>query len=318
MKKIKPIRDRDIYSKKIFQQINYELYQLLYKPLFEILELKEPKLNAKDKVEDLVKAFERGKLTWEDGYVYGKFNASLSKALRALGGEYNKTRKAYKLEKSMLPTNIRTAMATAKLRQEEAAEKLRKKIEEFEALSFPEQAVYVLAENIVADLKVQFKKVTPTELEIALGFSEQSEAKIMEDYVTNLKLNIQKWKESATERLRMEVVGATAEGMRHEELAKVIQREYKISERKAKFISRQETSLMVSKFRQARYEEAGVNQYEWSTSEDHRVRHDHRELNGKIFSWDEPPIVDRATGRRANPGEDFMCRCVALPIIEGE
>ena len=72
---------------------------------------------------------------------------------------------------------------------------------------------------------------------------------------------------------------------------------------------------MVSKYRQIRYEEVGIDNYIWSTSHDSRVRHDHRELQGKVFSFSNPPITDKATGARNNPGEDFGCRCVAIPVM---
>ena len=74
---------------------------------------------------------------------------------------------------------------------------------------------------------------------------------------------------------------------------------------------------MVSKYRQIRYEDVGIRRYMWSTSGDVRVRHDHKELNGKIFYFDNPPITDKATGARNNPGEDFGCRCVAIPVMSG-
>lgn len=48
------------------------------------------------------------------------------------------------------------------------------------------------------------------------------------------------------------------------------------------------------------------------------MRADHRRLNGKIFSWNAPPIVDMRTGRRGHPGDDYQCRCVAIPVFEFE
>jgi uncharacterized protein with gpF-like domain len=38
-------------------------------------------------------------------------------------------------------------------------------------------------------------------------------------------------------------------------------------------------------------------------------------LNGMKFSWTEPPITNKQTGARNNPGCDFGCRCLALPVI---
>ena len=58
-----------------------------------------------------------------------------------------------------------------------------------------------------------------------------------------------------------------------------------------------------------------MEEYVWSTSQDSRVRDSHRRLNRKKFRWDDPPVVDPKTGRRCHPGEDYGCRCVALPVF---
>ena len=48
------------------------------------------------------------------------------------------------------------------------------------------------------------------------------------------------------------------------------------------------------------------------------MRDSHRHLNGKRFSWNDPPVVDARTGRRCHPGQDYQCRCVALPVFDLE
>lgn len=57
----------------------------------------------------------------------------------------------------------------------------------------------------------------------------------------------------------------------------------------------------------------GITRYQWTTTNDDRVRDSHRELDGKIFSWDSPPLVD---GEYKHPGEPIQCRCIADPVIE--
>lgn len=72
------------------------------------------------------------------------------------------------------------------------------------------------------------------------------------------------------------------------------------------------------------HESMGVSQYVWVTRHDNRVRACHRELNGRVFSWDNPPAMWYPTiskgivytGRYCHPGEDFGCRCVAKPVFE--
>ena len=44
--------------------------------------------------------------------------------------------------------------------------------------------------------------------------------------------------------------------------------------------------------------------YKWYTQLANRVRPSHKEREGRIFSWDDPP-------EGGHPGEDFGCRCWA-------
>lgn len=55
-------------------------------------------------------------------------------------------------------------------------------------------------------------------------------------------------------------------------------------------------------------EEHPTSYYIWRTQRDGRVRPSHRENEGKIFAWDDPP----PTG---HPGEDYGCRCWAEPYV---
>ena len=58
--------------------------------------------------------------------------------------------------------------------------------------------------------------------------------------------------------------------------------------------------------------QAGItDQYIWRTRCDERVRPSHRINDGRIFSWSDPP----ATG---HPGDDYNCRCEAVPFVAGE
>jgi SPP1 gp7 family putative phage head morphogenesis protein len=106
--------------------------------------------------------------------------------------------------------------------------------------------------------------------------------------------------------------GYTA-GRSNTSIGRDIQHQYGINRRHAQFIARDQIAKLNANLTQAQQTDAGVEEYVWSTSEDERVRHRHAELNGKTFKWSDPPIVDTRTGRRGHPGEDYQCRCVALP-----
>ncbi len=60
--------------------------------------------------------------------------------------------------------------------------------------------------------------------------------------------------------------------------------------------------------------DAGIHEYIWWTRLDERVRRSHRRLHGRKFSWDAPPETDG--GRHCHPGEDYGCRCTALPHFD--
>lgn len=60
--------------------------------------------------------------------------------------------------------------------------------------------------------------------------------------------------------------------------------------------------------------EGGFDRYVWTTKKDGKVRPDHARLEGRIISWNDPPVVDLRRGRHAHPGEDYNCRCTAAPL----
>lgn len=97
-------------------------------------------------------------------------------------------------------------------------------------------------------------------------------------------------------------------GLRVEDLkAKLLERG-DVSESRAELIARDQTLKLNGAITQIRQENAGVDSYVWSTSQDERVRDEHAALEGQTFAWNSPPSV-------GHPGEDFQCRCVALPVI---
>jgi len=98
-------------------------------------------------------------------------------------------------------------------------------------------------------------------------------------------------------------------------IGREIQEEYGIGRRRAQFIARDQMAKLNADLTRAQQQDAGVELYVWSSSRDQRVRDRHAQLDGKRFKWGDPPIVDERTGRRAEPGQDYNCRCVALPVF---
>lgn len=107
-------------------------------------------------------------------------------------------------------------------------------------------------------------------------------------------------------------------------ITKQIQNSYNVSKDYASFLARDQLSTLNAQITKFQQTDAGCTHYKWSDSGDSRVRSCHRFLNGKICSWDDPPEMWYETkksgrvytGRRCHPGEDYGCRCVAIPVFD--
>jgi SPP1 gp7 family putative phage head morphogenesis protein len=89
---------------------------------------------------------------------------------------------------------------------------------------------------------------------------------------------------------------------------------------KANLIARTETSKSAMALTQARAEDLDLPWYEWQTSRDQRVRESHRNLQGVLVRWDDPPnpeslIGVRSTLGRYNAGGAPNCRCDGYPML---
>ena len=314
IKQLRPIIDKKIYSSEIETEMLQVLYDVVFKPVFDILGVRTPgRVNS---VADLKDALRAGRIFWQDGFFYGNFNATVAKALRDMGATFNKTKKAYKLNINDLPMDIRTDVVIGKGMNRDKTERI------LEALDGAAEMKLVIGTGMKAtsmfdDLNQQAIstfKVLPENIQIPMELTKQQKEDLLDSYQKNVSGYLEDWKTEAIERLREKTQANAALGYRSDRLATIVKTEFGVSKSKAKMIARQETSMFVSKYREERYTGAGIDEYVWSTSKDQRVRPRHKELDHQVFSWDSPPIVD-AQGNRRNPGEDFGCRCIAIPVL---
>jgi SPP1 gp7 family putative phage head morphogenesis protein len=316
VKQLRPIVDKKIYSIEVEQDMLQQLYTTIFAPLFEILGVKTP--SRVNSTKDLRDEFRSGRIFWMEGFVYGKFSSVVAKALREMGASFNKTKKAYKLDVNKLPMDIKTDIVIGKGMNRDKTERILDALEKAKQLKLI-VGTGMQATTMFDDLNQQAIttfKVLPENIQIPMQLTDRQKANILKDYTNNINLYINDWKQEAIERLREKTQKNAALGYRADRLANIIKSEFGVSKNKAKFLARQETGLFVSKYREERYTNAGIKEYIWSCSLDERVRPDHKALHHTKWSWDSPPIVDRSSGRRGNPGEDFGCRCLALPVVK--
>lgn len=92
----------------------------------------------------------------------------------------------------------------------------------------------------------------------------------------------------------------------------------------AENVARDQTRKAYATINRERMEAAGIRKFKWlhsGGSNQPREYHMHQwpaGLNGGIFTFDEPPIIDKRTGERGFPGQAPYCGCTMLPVIDLE
>lgn len=321
LKRLKPVSvDRSV-EKKVKDKIVELLKEEIYIPLILEVGVKQPKFQ--NSMDDLIQAIRSGQLIYEKGKFKGKLNATLSRELRRIGAEWDRAQGSWSIPQSKLPVTLKSEIIVSKSKFLQVLDKVEKKLKSFAPAKIAEKLN--LKETFDASLYDFDKKFSESLKDISIQpkLSADQISKISTEYNLNMQKYIQGWTEEETTRLRDEIQKQVMKGVRYEDLVDVIKKSYGVSVNKAKFLARQETNLMTAKLRETRFQDAGVTKYEWRTvagSEAHPVRDSHQALDGKIFSWDAPPITTMPgkPQRRNHPGEDYNCRCIAVPVLEFE
>lgn len=317
---LEPIYSDDMPYAGVEKELSAYFDEAIFRQLFDVLKLNKVKVPVSNALGDsVVEALNRRRIWYSDGVFSGQFSAAISRDLRRMGATWDDRGKVFRLPQDQLPNSVRLATAQSLEASKTTARQLLEVLKQMEAnlTKAPTGLRLVKPVNdILEDLQKQFgRTLAKRGIGVPADLSETTKQEIFNRYTANLDLAIKNFSSNRLPLLRKRVEQVVFEGARTDKLAKIIQAEQGISKRKAAFLAEQETSLLVSKYREARYKQVGSRRYVWKTSRDSRVRHDHKELNGKIFSWDQPPITNRQTGARNNPGEDYGCRCVARPIL---
>lgn len=327
VKILRPIKDDASFYDIIEKRIKAVFRREIYFPILKQFKLAAPQkfLNSK---EDLIEAMKDGHVTYSRGAFRGKFNASVSRELRAMGAIWDRKQAAYKIKISDIPKDVFFAISTTEVFFADRLKKIDRKL----AQILPEE----IAESVkTADIfdRMLWKanqdfEQTLKNITVAPQLTDARRAKIADEWQNNMDLWIRNFTEKEIIELRKTVQDSIFAGNRYQSLIAGIQASYNVTARKARFLARQETNLLLAKFKETRYTDAGVNEYIWGcvhmpkdqTPQQRtpgNVRYSHGILEGKVFKWSDPPITT-APGekeRRNNPGQDYNCRCFARPVV---
>lgn len=313
MIRLKPVEENRTQEEIIFRKIKAYFDDLLFAFLEEVV--REPLENATD----ISWYLKRGYLRYENGYFIpkGKLPNKISKDLEKLGAKWSKAKKGYYLKPAKVPVDISQTIAEVNIHNQEKVERIEKYLQGVEEnlpvieLNFDKEVV-----KIGSLLDKQFADSLGKINVIPANLTDFQKSEIAQKYTNNLDFYIKKWTRKEIAKLREDIQPYVMQGYRAEGLDELIQRHKNVSARKAKFLARQETKLLVAQYQENRFKEAGVTHYIWKTILDGRERPCHRKLNGQLCSWDAPPMIDDRTGERGNPGQAYNCRCKPIPVVE--
>lgn len=299
---------KESYIDPVQEAITAFFWDSYYQPLKDLLQ--EPMFNSSNQ---LINAIRTGKIQYKNNQFTGTFSARISKELSRYA-KFNRRTKVWTVT-GYLPSDVRAAAVTASNKMDRLIDRINASIDQMEAyipaaiedLRYPiENPIREMTEE--ADKDVRGLGLSPVQ-------SLEWEQKIAESYTENMDFYIQKWNPEQITRMREMVERATLVGVSRNGLIEMIESEWSVTANKARFLARNESMLLSAAIRDERYQDAGIVKYRWSTAGDERVRDSHEELNGKVFYYDSPPIIDTRTGQRGNPGQTYNCRCSAIAIL---
>jgi SPP1 gp7 family putative phage head morphogenesis protein len=173
-----------------------------------------------------------------------------------------------------------------------------------EIVAFSKSTFYKKLMKVINKNRFLREKYTIEALKIKLNDIDTS--KYLEEFI--YKNNI--YKEQLKNELLQRTLPITSRAIEKGESIKTIsnslQEVYGWAESKASLHASTQTANILGVINRQRFLANGLKHYIWSTSRDNRVRPSHRALEGTKRKW----------GEGLEPGQDFRCRCVALPVEE--
>lgn len=199
-----------------------------------------------------------------------------------------------------------------------------------------------LANKIVTSInrynKNKFSKKSESQLGVDIGaiLNEGNTNEILQLQIQKQMSLIKSIPEQFLKEVEIIISNGVSEGLRHEEIArqlkgiKGINSTFGKLENRVKTIARNEVENINATLNKNRQQNAGIDIYEWETSQDEAVRPSHKVMQGKYCKWSDPTVyADTLEEARAgkwkkrssiggvqkHPGMDYNCRCNSLAVI---
>jgi SPP1 gp7 family putative phage head morphogenesis protein len=332
VKTLEPIIIKDSWSSELESLLINLIIEAIFKPI--VSEISDIERMDNDRKTTLEKALKSGRVQYQNGQFRGEITTAISKEIKSLGGRFY--RGSWHIPPDRMPEALTKAISSNQLSMRLIEANINKVMDVMPSILTKKISMLDLTEMGIEGLdrvSKEFKRTVGEAISIApdIGVKGRKEVRdryfesenlpikkhLLRDFEDKTKYYSENFSQETVEKLRKKISDHIATGGTRKDLRKLIGSELDIAKDRARFIARQETSLLLSNFKEVQYKQAGIDKYIWRTVGDNRVREKHAELNGKIFSFDSPPDASYFnTGQPENPSHDYNCRCVAIPIVE--
>lgn len=173
--------------------------------------------------------------------------------------------------------------------------------------------------NAAATLKLSLREISP-DLAVKTDFmserlKEITQASVLES-VSWIKTIPQQYLTQVQQAVTHSI---STEGKGFAELKPQLEQLYKGNERKAELVALDQTRKVYRSIQAERMKKLGIKKFKWLHSGGGQVpRELHRQLNGKICSFEDPPFIGVMYGERIYglPGQLPNCRCTMSPVFD--
>lgn len=302
------------YSKLVERRLLMDLWELIYKHMFKMLDIK-----ARNDENVLIDALNRGEIFYVDGGFKAKkqFSNAVASELIRLGAKYDSYTHSFVISKDLLSPQVNEVIQNNLLRAQTKLNLINDFLADIQ-LNLDQIIETMIFDNeietIVNDVGEQVERNVRKIHIISPELTDQQKREIAADYTYNMQYYIKKWASDRIPLMRKKVQQAILDGYREDQVQEMLEKEYNVGKKKAKFLAHNETSIMLAALKKSMYTEMGFTEFIWQTILDGRERLLHKQLHGKIFAFDSPPIIDERTGQTGLPGQTYNCRCNLIPI----
>jgi hypothetical protein len=310
---INPTLVTDRFSKDVSNKITQAMSDVLYTPLLKASKVDDRLTISKE--DDLIaKAIKQSKIvySYSQGGFVGKFNASISRELTLMGAYYDLRTKSYKISLTALKPKYKDLIN----KRSETQQRQITEIKEF--LNKPAQTVSLASVPLFANVVDYLESKTLLNLQqknIDVKKSVVDSERFQSKYLDNVDMSIKEFTKTQNELIKREIQEMTLKGKQIKDIQQFVDKRYGVGKERARFIAKQNVSIITSEYQNERYMEAGITQFYWihpdpynKTSRDHHREWHSQSKRGQLFSTVSPP-VNPVTGEPELPGIPFNCNC---------